>query len=112
MTGHGGHRKGAGRPAGTLRPNRTELVAVRLATAEREKAARLGSGNASRGIRYALNQCAAITEAEERDRMRAADTATRAALLDLIALGLSDEDAQAVVTAIAQGDIRRVSIAY
>ncbi len=51
----GGKREGAGRPLGTTKPDTTlQLVAVRLADAERLKAADIGHGNISAGIRMAI----------------------------------------------------------
>lgn len=53
---HGGAREGAGRPAGSVRPHRTELVAVRLTPEERRIAEEIGGGVASEGIRVALKR--------------------------------------------------------
>lgn len=51
----GGKRAGAGRPLGSTKPATTvQLVAVRLADAERLKAADIGQGNISAGIRLAI----------------------------------------------------------
>lgn len=51
----GGKREGAGRPQGTAKPTTTlQLVAVRLADTERLKAADIGHGNISAGIRLAI----------------------------------------------------------
>lgn len=50
----GGKRKGAGRPVGSTRSERTELLAVRLTASERAKAEKIGEGNASEGLRAAL----------------------------------------------------------
>lgn len=50
----GGPRKGAGRPAGSTTTERTEKLMVRLTPAERERAEQIGQGNASAGIRTAL----------------------------------------------------------
>lgn len=56
-TTRGGARPGAGRPTGTTKPNRrASALAVRLSDAERAKAERIGDGNASRGVRIALDE--------------------------------------------------------
>ena len=52
----GGNRPGAGRNAGYRKEGAArELIAVRLTTEERRIAAYLGDGNASAGIRQALD---------------------------------------------------------
>lgn len=50
----GGPRPGAGRPAGSNRTNQTESLLVRLPAHLKQKAARIGAGNASAGVRLAL----------------------------------------------------------
>jgi hypothetical protein len=50
----GGPRKGAGRPAGSTKTERTEKLMVRLTPKERAKAEAIGQGNASEGLRIAL----------------------------------------------------------
>lgn len=52
----GGKRPGAGRPKGTTKSTaQRELLAVRLTAEQRATAERLGMGNASEGIRLALD---------------------------------------------------------
>ena len=53
---HGGPRPGAGRPAGTAKPEaeRKVSVSVRLTPELREKALRIGDGSLARGIALAL----------------------------------------------------------
>lgn len=51
----GGKRKGAGRPKGaSIGETKTETVAFRCTLEEKEKAEKIGKGNASQGIRRAL----------------------------------------------------------
>lgn len=45
-----------GRPIGTIRPNLTVTIAFRCTPDERAKAERIGNGNASEGVRLALEQ--------------------------------------------------------
>ena len=53
----GGKRPGAGRPAGSTKPDsRKRQVNVRLSDEETVKAERLGGGNASAGLREALRR--------------------------------------------------------
>jgi len=53
----GGKRKGAGRPVGSTKPDRRDkTLLVRLNQAEREKAERIGGGNASAGLRMTLDR--------------------------------------------------------
>jgi hypothetical protein len=51
----GGKRKGAGRPVGSTRPGRTVTLPVRITPEQRAKAKRIGGGNASEGLRIALD---------------------------------------------------------
>ena len=54
---HGGHRRGAGRPKGSTKTPAEKCMAplsVRLTPAERARAEHIGGGNASRGMRVAL----------------------------------------------------------
>lgn len=52
----GGKRPGAGRPKGTTKSTaRGEMLAVRLTAEQRAIAERIGMGNASEGIRRALD---------------------------------------------------------
>lgn len=52
----GGLRKGAGRPAGTTRPDQDpkEPMTLRMERSLRQKAREIGAGNESEGIRRAL----------------------------------------------------------
>jgi hypothetical protein len=51
----GGKREGAGRPAGSsIGEAKTESVTFRLTPAEKALAEKLGNGNASKGLRRAL----------------------------------------------------------
>lgn len=60
----GGRRKGAGRPVGSTRDKRAILLNVRVTPSQRAKAKRIGGGNASGGLRRALE---AFVEAGEAD---------------------------------------------
>lgn len=54
----GGKRTGAGRPVGSTASKRKELLAVRLTSTQRLKAEKIGGGNASEGLRKALDDFA------------------------------------------------------
>lgn len=53
----GGKRKGAGRPVGStkLKDKLSENLLVRVTPSQRVKAERIGGGNASEGVRVALD---------------------------------------------------------
>lgn len=53
----GGKRKGAGRPFGStkLKDKLSENLLVRVTPSQREKAEKIGAGNASEGLRKALD---------------------------------------------------------
>ena len=54
---HGGKRPGAGRPKGSTKPgSKTELLMIRVTPQQKAKALKLGDGNASAGIRIALDR--------------------------------------------------------
>ena len=56
MTTHGGIRPGAGRKTGSTKPaTRRSGIFVRLSEAELEQAKAIGEGNASAGVRKALD---------------------------------------------------------
>ena len=56
MTTHGGTRPGAGRKAGSTKTaTRRAGIFVRLSEAELEQARAIGEGNASAGVRKALD---------------------------------------------------------
>jgi hypothetical protein len=58
----GGPRKGAGRPTGTTKPDaKRRQVCMRMTAAAHAKAAAIGGGNASEGLRLALAAYAAPT---------------------------------------------------
>ena len=54
---HGGKRPGAGRPKGSTKAgSKTEVLMIRVTPAQKAKALELGDGNASAGIRLALDR--------------------------------------------------------
>lgn len=56
IVSRGGSRQGAGRPAGSVKPDaKSEQVNVRLTPAQRSKAERIGNGKAADGLRRALD---------------------------------------------------------
>ncbi len=56
---HGGKRPGAGRPKGhrkSAEERKDAVLAIRINERERRKAWRIGNGNASKGLRIALEE--------------------------------------------------------